>query len=242
MGADIYLMQKGSYAIHDLLAARKKMSSGGVGAALSAKLNTLMNAPTANQSTVAGVRGADESKSTDSDWVENSAQESIRQAKDEIQSGRYFAAIQRLTASLDEATADELPELRYTLAYAYSQSDDTQNAAQELAGAQPSDGTAWAGDYILLQAKLYLDTFAFDQAVQWLSQGKHDLSRDAQRATIYYFLLGMGYRGLGNTANEKQVFTKLVAMDGQSELGKSAAQLLKGTSNNRSHDNHIVNV
>lgn len=227
LGADLYLMQKGSYRIRDLLAARRKLTSPGIGAAISAKLKGMLKGPTSNQSAVAGVRGADESRSSDSDWVENGFQESLQKAKDEIRSERYAEAIDTLEAATDAATAEELPELRYNLAYAYSQSGDTPNASRQLFGLSPVDGAPWSLDYVLLRAKVDLDANAFDQAIQWLTTPRNDLSRDADRASLYYFLLGLGYRGLGDPADEQLVLDRLVATDGDSELGKAAARLLK---------------
>jgi hypothetical protein len=46
------------------------------------------------------------------------------------------------------------------------------------------------------------------------------------RAPLYYFLLGIGYRGIGDVPSEKASFSKVVAISADSDLGKSAAQLL----------------
>lgn len=227
IGVDITLTQKGTYSIRDLLAARQKIGSPGVGKALSASMAYLLTGPAHNQSTAAGARGANESKSADSEWVETSAQENIQQAKDSIQAAKYDEAIEKLTQTLDEATDEELPEVHYYLAYAYSLNGSTIDAVKQLAGVKPSSGASWAGDFILLQAKLYLDTFAFPQAIQWLTQPGNDLSGDAQRAPIYYYLLGLGYQEIGDGQNAKQSLSKVVAIAGGSDLGKSAAGLLQ---------------
>ncbi len=226
-GADIYLTQKGTYAIGDLLALREKLGSAGVGKTLSASLVYLLSGKVKNQSTAAGARGADESASLDSDWVESTAQDSIDQAKDYIGSGNYPAAIDKLTQALDDATGDEVPEAHYYLADAYSLRGDTPNAVRQMADAKPEGGASWSGDYVLLQAKLYQDTFAFAQAVQWLNQPENDLSNDAQRASLYYFLLGLGYRGVGDESKAAQSLQKVVALEGTSNLGETAAGLLQ---------------
>jgi Tfp pilus assembly protein PilF len=78
---------------------------------------------------------------------------------------------------------------------------------------------------ILLEAKLLEDTSAYKNAVTWLAD--NDLSQDAQRAPLYYFLLGMGYRGEGDAENAKQVFSKVVSISRDSELGKAAEELMR---------------
>lgn len=228
---DMYLAQKGSYRIHDLLAERQKMGIDSVGVALSAKLGKLLSAgSSANQSTVGGVRGANESKNNDSEWLESSTQESVLRATDLLQAQKYDEAINKLSQALGVATEEELPELHYYLAYAYELKGDTLKAVKEAASAQSGGGDRdqlWAGDYVLLQAKLYLDTFAYAQAVQWMTRPENDLSGDAQRAALYFFVLGLVYRASGDSANAKVNFGKLLSNGADNDLCAEAADLLK---------------
>jgi hypothetical protein len=92
---------------------------------------------------------------------------------------------------------------------------------------KPEGGAPWAHDFGLLQAKLLLDTFAFGHGIQWHSQLENDLSTDAQCATLHYCLPGLGYREAGGPQKETQALTKVVNIDGGSDLGTSAADLLK---------------
>jgi hypothetical protein len=226
-GANIFLTQAGTYSVQSLLSMGQKISSAGVGKALSNSLAYLLNGPASNSNAVLGARGADESKSTDSDWVESGTQEAIQQAKDFIQSQKYDEAVRKLTQTLDEATPEESPEVHYYLAYAYSLNGDSPNAVRQLSGVKPGTGVSWLGDYTLLKARLLLDGNAFAQAVQLLTQPTNDLSGDAQRAPLYHFLLGMAYRGLGDTSNEKVNLAKVVTISKDTDLGKAAAQLLE---------------
>ena len=227
MGSTISLRQKGTYDMKALLSARQAMGSTKVGTAIAGKMKLLLKGPSMNQSALAGVRGADESKSDDSGWVENGTQDAIKAAMDLIEAEKYGAAINRLTNAKDEATTEDLPELHYYLAYAYSQNGNTDDATKELANIQNPGGVSWTADYILLTAKLDLDGLAFPQAVAWLTQRGHDLSGDGLRAPLYYFLLGMGYRGVGDTANEKTCFSKVIAISGDSDLGKAAVLVVQ---------------
>ena len=225
VGADIYLNQEGTYAVRDLLAFRQKLDSPGVGRTLLASLASLFVGPEKNG--VAGTRGANQGENTDANLMETSAEDDIEQARDYLQSGKYEEAIKGLTQALGEATEEEVPTIHYYLAYAYSLSGDTPHAATQMASAKPGIGDAWAGDYVLLQAKLYLDSFAFAQAVQWLTQPGNDLSHDTQRESLYYFLLGLGYQGFGDKAKATESFSKVVSLAPDSELGKSATGLMQ---------------
>jgi hypothetical protein len=224
----LYLSQKGVYRIGDLLAAKAKIGPKGVGGVLSAKMSKLVADSTPSRGTVAGVRGAEAGKdSGDVEWAGSGAWEAVLRAKDSIERGKYQDAIGALVAARDQASADELSELQYYLAYAYSLSDDPRMAAASLALVEARPDATWSGDYILLQAKLYVDSFAYAQAIAWLTQGGHDLSGDPVLGGLYCFLLGEAYRGSGDSARERQSFQKVVSMGADAELGKAAAELLE---------------
>jgi tetratricopeptide (TPR) repeat protein len=227
MGTDISLTQQGAYAMRDLLAARQKIGSPGVGRVLSSTLARLLKGPANNQRTAAGARGDNVSGSDDSGWVETAAQDDIQHARDSIQAGRYDEAIDTLTRTLGEATAEEIPEIRFYLAYSYSARGDTPTAIRQLAGAKAVSGASWANDYVLLQGKLLLDTFAFSQAVQWLTQPGNDLSDDVQCAPLYYFLLGLGFRGAGDEQNATRSLQRVAILAGESDMGQEASRLLR---------------
>jgi hypothetical protein len=223
----LYLSQKGVYRIGDLLAARAKMGPKGAGGALTAKMSKLVADSRPSLGSVAGVRGAEAGRdSIDVEWAGTGAWEAVLHAKDSIEKGKYQDAVSSLVAARDQASPDELSELLYYLAYAYSLADDPRMAAASLAGVQAKPEATWSGDYILLQAKLYVDSFAYAQAIAWLGEAGHDLSGDPVLGGLYYFLLGEAYRGSSETAKARQSFQKVVAMGAESELGKAAAELL----------------
>lgn len=226
MGATISLRQKGSYDLRAVLSARQTLGSADVAAAIAGKMRLLLDGSSTDQNSVAGVRGANESKSDESGWVESGTQDAIQEAMGSIEAEKYGEAIIKLSSAEDEATAENLPELHYYLAFAYSQNGDADNANKELDDIRTPGGVSWAGDYILLKAKLELDNLAFSQELAWLSQTGNDLSGDGMRAPLYYFLLGIGYRGIGDVPSEKASFSKVIAISADSDLGKSAAQLL----------------
>ncbi len=142
-------------------------------------------------------------------------------------SGQYGEAIEQFLQALDAATEQESPQVRYYLAYAYSLNGDTRAALKYAADLQPSSADEWASDFIILKAKLLVDSNAFAQDIAWLTQSGNDLSGDAQRGAIYQFLLGVGYRGIGDASNEKASLSKVVAISGESDLGRAAAELLQ---------------
>lgn len=223
----LVLSQKGVYSLRDLVTSSRAMGLAGVGKAILSSLTYLIKGPVHNQSDVAGARGADKSSADDSEWETSNAQVYLDTGKDLLKTGQYELAINQLLQAVDEATDDELPQVHYYLAYAYSLTGDTHTALKYAADLEPRRADDWTPDYIILKAKLLVDTNAFTQEVAWLTQTGNDLSGDAQRAPIYAFLLGVGYRGMGDTVREKASLAKVVAQSAGSEMGTAAAQLLE---------------
>lgn len=226
-GATIKLSERGSYSVHDLLSASAALISAGVGRALSTSLAHLLTGPAANRSTVLGARGADESNSEDAGWVENGAAVFFDAVQAFIASGQYDKAIAQLKEALAASTEDELPEVTYDLAYAYSLSGDTREALIQMAGVEPKGTEEWVPGFVLLKAKLLVDANAFAQAIAWLVQPGNDLSGDAQLSPAYNFLLGIGYRGLSDLSKERQALSKVIAIAADSDLAASAKELLQ---------------
>jgi tetratricopeptide (TPR) repeat protein len=223
----IVLSQKGSYVLANVIASSRAMGSAGVGKALSATLSYLAGGKTLNQSSVGGARAENKGKEDDSEWMSSGAEVFLDAGKTYMKSGQYGAAIDQFLQALDAATEQELPQVRYYLAYAYSLDGDTRAALKYATDLQPSRGDEWASDFIILKAKLLVDSSAFAQDIAWLTQSGNDLSADAQRGAVYQFLLGLGYRGIGDAANAKARLSKVVATSAESDIGRAAEQLLQ---------------
>ena len=224
-GADFYLNRPGTYAIRDLVAARQKLSSKGVAGALINSLRSLAFGRGTNQNAAGGARAADKGKSEDDSWVESSAEVFLAAGREYIKGGKFDQAIAQLNEALDSATGEEIPEIQYYLAEASSLNGDVRGAWKQIADLRPGASDTWAGDFVLLKAKLLEDTSAYTEAVDWLKA--NDLSQDAQRGQLYLFLLGLGYRGANQEVGATAALGKVVAISAESDLGKAAGELLQ---------------
>ena len=224
--ARITLSQAGTYALADLLAKSQSIRSSGAERVLTALLSNLVRGSSLNQSTALGARGVDQSGTDDSEWMSSDAQVFLQAGKDFIHGGDYMMAVTKLTKALDAATPGEAPEIRYYIAEAYSFDGDARNALVQLADLRPAAAETWAADFVLLKAKILVDTFAFEQAVQWMQEKGSSLATDAQRMPMYFFLCGLAYRGTGDQEKEKQCLSRVVSAEAGDDIGKAAAQLL----------------
>jgi hypothetical protein len=226
-GNHITISQPGTYSVQDLLRDVNKMRSAGTGTALVNTFSRLFTGFGQSQSVVGGVRGGDKSKSEENEWITSDVQVFLEDGRNYLASGNYEKAIEELQRALDTASEEELPEVEYLLAYAYSLNGNTRDALKWVSELQPTGGEEWASNFVLLKAKLFIDTNAFAQDVQWLSDHGAALAQDAQLSQVYYFLLALGYRGLADTTGEQVNLAKAVSISPSSDVGKAAAQLAK---------------
>ncbi|HUX20363.1 MAG TPA: tetratricopeptide repeat protein, partial [Spirochaetia bacterium] len=222
----ISLSQGGTYVLGRLLANSQQSKSAGVAQALSSRLTVLFGAP-ASQSATMGVRADKADDSGGISWTTSDAQVYVDSGKAYIKSGDYPKAIDELKQALDYATDSELPEVRYYLGYAYSLAGNTRDALKQIGALKPGDLENDAADLVILKGKLLFDTSAFAGDVQWLSSNASLVKNDTQRAPLFYLLLGLSYNGSGDRTNAKENLEKVVAISADSELGKTAAELLK---------------
>lgn len=225
-GSTISLNQAGTYSLRDLLSLASKVHSGGTLKAITGSLSRLLNGPAQVQTAVMGARGAKQGEQTE--WVESDADVFRIEGLDALDRGDYANAIAQFHQAVAAADPDELPQITYDLAYAYSVSGDTRDSIKTLADVRPTGGESWAGDYALLKAKLMVDTYAFGQEVTWLTGGGASLAQDAERAQLYYFLLAVGYQGLTDMASEKKTLAKAISIAPDTDIGKAAAQMAAG--------------
>jgi hypothetical protein len=223
-GATLSLSQPGTYALREILASGRASRTGAAQAALSKYISALSAKGTANASTVAGVRGAEQGKDEGADWVSNDTDVYLSAAKDYIASGDYAAAEEQLAKAQDKAT-DEKNEVEFYLAEAAALRGDARAAHQRLATLKITGSESWAPDYELLKARLLVDSFAPQAAVELLLADQARLSTDSGRAPLYYFILAIAYKDLGEKAKSKDCAGRLKSIAGDSELAKAAQTL-----------------
>ena len=226
-GAELTLSRAGTYSLAALLEARRTITSSTVATALASFFRQLSFPAAKNRSSALGARGADESKSDEDGWSESSAEVFLDAGKEYLKAGKYEKAIEQLEEALDAASEEEAPEIRYYLGYALSLSGDLKQAWRQTASLKPAASVSWYGDFILLRAKLLEDTSAYAEAVALLSDEGASLSQDVKRAPLYYFLLGLAYRGAGDSENAKQAFSKATSISQDSDIGTAAQQLME---------------
>jgi len=183
-GVDITLSQAGSYPVASLLSTSRRMGGTATSAVLTTALAALVGKTPATHSTAMGVRSENMGAALGPAWVTSDSQVYLDAGKDFLKAGSYAKAVEQLQSALAEASDQEIPEVKYYLATAYSLSGNEAKALGEIADVAPSEGDSWAPDFALLKARLLIDSFAFKQAASLLQSSSADLAHNAQRARL----------------------------------------------------------
>lgn len=221
---NLTISQPGDYSIQRLVSAAHAIDGSGARSVLAAVLSNLVRNDDPRMNTVMGVR------SLNGEGAPTSDSEGVRKLLDagrgKLKAGDIAAAIAEFQQAVQKATYADIPLARYFLGSAFALAGRTQAALVELSDIRDSRDAPWWADYALLKAKLLIDTSAYSVAAQWLvSQGPR-ITEDPNRATIYYFLLGVAYRGTGEI-DKARVNLIAVIGGGDSGLATAAQHLLE---------------
>jgi hypothetical protein len=215
--ATITLSQPGTYALRRVMTARASLRAAGAPAAVAAAFTKILRGTGRESNAAMGVREVSESIPALRDLGDFSP---LAEGKRSLAAGDYDDAIAQF-ARLARETGDG--EARLSLATAWSLKGDPRSALEALSGVTPAGTEPWAADFFLLQAKLLVDTFAFDRAVKALQA--HPLAFDEVRAQAWYFLLALGWRGAGEAVRAAECFDAVVSLGPETGLAIAAAQL-----------------
>lgn len=176
------------------------------------------------ETAVAGARASDAGAGSDLEWAGGeSTDELIDSALAALDAGDPQTAYDiMLDASLFAGEA-ELARVEVYFGYVASLAGDTAEALDYLGRHPVVQQTDYYQMHLLTLAGLYVETFAFDAAIELLEPFLARDERDAQADQLALLLLGFAYSGQGDTAAAAAAFDRAIAIDPDSEIGAAAS-------------------
>jgi len=220
----ITLLKDGTYQMAVLSKSAEKAGSGGVGGAVTQKLQALVTEkPKSN--TAGGVRGAEQGTGTMT-WVDES-EETRTRVQAMLDQKKYTEAASTLKDALDESTSDsDNSELEYLLGVAYYGAGQTARAYKALSQVNASADTAWYARYIILKAQVLVDTANYKDAVALLTPFISTYPT-GEATQVAYLLTGISQKGLGDGVAAKTAFDAGVKMNPASDTAKLIQDQMK---------------
>jgi tetratricopeptide (TPR) repeat protein len=163
----VTLLKDGIYEISTVVKGSEKTAMGGVGTAITQKLQSLTTEKPKGGNAVGGVRGADQS-ATSVTWADEN-DETRSQVRALLDKKRFADAIKVLEQAINDATADsEKNEFTFLKAVAYQGGGQDAQAYRALARLSPQPEDSWYARYIILKAQVLFDTQNFNDALALL--------------------------------------------------------------------------
>lgn len=223
-GAKLTLTKPGIYVVADLLKASGESRSIGIASVIGNKIKTIVEEPKQSQTAVMGVRG---SKSEDElEWMSGDTAELLKSGKDYLADGKVEDALEVLEEAYDFADEVEEDEVLFYLGFANALMGELRLALEAIEYVEPDPSMEFYADLILLKGQLLTETFAFEEAVEWLGEYDEDLANDKAAAQMSLLLQGISHKSLGDSSNAKQALQKAVGLDRSSEAGQAAQGVL----------------
>ncbi|MBT3272197.1 MAG: hypothetical protein HN368_03505 [Spirochaetales bacterium] len=223
-GTKLTLTKPGVYVIADLLKASGESRSVGLASVIGSKIKSILEEPKQTQTAVMGVRGA---KSDDElEWMSGDTAELLKSGKEFLSEGEYADAVGVLEEAYDFADEAEEGEVLFFLSFANALMGELRVAIESLNYVEPDPESEFFTDLILLKGQLLTETFAYQEAAEWLSQYESDLAGDDAATQMSLLLQGISHKGLGNINDAKQSLQKAVNLGSSSEAGVAAQDIL----------------
>jgi len=222
----IKLSRSGVYELGVLLGARSEVRSSGMGTLISGKFRTLMQEDTSKtQSAVGGVRAA-EAETVSIDWMSSETAELIADGRTALGDGDIEEALTYFTDAYDfAADSYEEAEALYFMGLAHAIDGDYSSALENLDEAYMESDSEYYTDYYLLKAQLLVESFAYDETYEFLSD--YDASAGSKfpvKLQEIYFLQAVASNNSGRRGEAESIIRKLIAVEPNSETAKAAKQ------------------
>ena len=127
--------------------------------------------------------------------------------------------------SNDFADMSEETEVLFYLGYSNAMMGQIRLAVEALQSVEPDPEAEFFADLIILKGQLLHETFAYQEAVDWLEAYSPDIEDDSAMQ-MSLLLTGSSHKGLGNTDMARKALEEAVAIDASSEAGQVAQTLI----------------
>jgi tetratricopeptide (TPR) repeat protein len=226
-GSVITLTRAGAYKVNDLVRSATAATSWGMGSVVGSKLSALTSGTrgTNVQAPVAGVRGADQTKSSQLAWIEDESADAAGRGLGLLSKGQPADALRAFLEAAERAGDQEAKSVAlFYCAYASDVLGQKAQAVRFLARVAPNPGVDYYRDFVLLKSRLLIEGAAAPDALTLLDGylATNPAGPDAQDALL---LAAFAYRSLGDNRAAVARLNRARDLGPTTDPGKRAAVL-----------------
>ncbi len=226
--ATITLSREGTYAVDRLLTSQRQQKRAGLGSILSSKIRSLFGKREhQTQNSAGGIRGAEVEDDSDAlAWFEGDVEEMINEGKQLLEENDYAEALTVFQDAYDSAfdPVDEEKSLFFT-GYTFMMMGRTDEALNSLTDLSPDPSADYYFDYFFVTGKLLIDTYAYEEAADFLTTF-NDKHMNTEQVQMITFLTGVAYNGTGAIEPAEQYLETSHTLDPVSDVGIAARELI----------------
>lgn len=227
----IKLTRPGTYRIADLSSSARRTGGSGVGSLILTRVGRLTgNEEQQQQTAVGGVRASEAVNQNQPTWAGGeSVDELIKEGLGLLNAGEvqdaYWVFQEAYDYALDD---DEYAKSAFYYGYGAALVGETSEAFELLEDVGPDPDTDYFADHVIVLGQLLVETFAFEDALDYLGLLTNDSAQDKEARQQALLLAGLAYDGMGDTRQARTQFELSRDLVPGSETARVAVQLLEG--------------
>ena len=226
-GVKLTLTKPGIYDVGTLLNASGEQRSVGLASVVGGKVASLFTErKNDSQAAVMGVRGAKSESNVQ--WMTGDTAELVKTGREHLEASELEDALALFEEAYDFAEIDEETEVLFYLGYTNYVLGNVRVASDFLGEIYEVDTEAeFFPNLLLLNGQILAETFAFEDAVEWLSQFRDVETIDSSVRQTALLLEGVSHKALEAFEPARAAFAASVEIDAESDVGQAATQLLE---------------
>jgi len=225
----IKLTRPGVYHIADLSTSARRTGSSGVGSLILNRVGRLTGSDNQQQQTTAGgVRASEAVNQNQPTWAGGeSVDELIKEGLNLLNEGEiqdaYWVFQEAYDYALDD---DEYAVSAFYYGYGAALVGKTEEAFKLLEEVGPNPDTDYFADHVIVLGQLLVETFAFDDAIDYLSMLTNKTDADPEARQQALLLSGLAYDGMGDKRQARSALQQSRDLVPGTEGARIAEQLL----------------
>ncbi|MBN2049278.1 MAG: hypothetical protein JW760_02435 [Spirochaetales bacterium] len=230
MNMSFILTRPGIYTVEEMLSSRQTMNNSGLGNLVTGKVSALFSERATGPDTVGGIRASEAVAGPTVDWMTSEAADMISRAREMITQEDYQKAMDLLNEAMDYAVDEyEEGEISFYRGYIHTVNGKAGRALAEFGAIDPDPDQTFYDNLYLLKGKILIDSFAFDEALQWFDTYNPVLQTGEGLSVqqSIYLLHGLAAREAGMGTKASALFQKVVKLNPSSDTAAVAQSLLQ---------------
>lgn len=227
----ITLARAGTYELSNIIESAHNNRSVNVRSLMIDRVKQLSGVSSASEqrdTATGGVRGSEAAQGPQVDWAgAESASDLIADAIARLGEEDFEEAYFLFEEAYAIGSDAEANKAHFYMGYSAYLSGRQREAIRALTNAELRPDSDYYADHVLTLAQVYIETFAYQDAVSLLEEYLRAHSPEGSNRQTALLLTGLGYKGMDNTTQARDFLNRARSLDESSGVGRTAQRILQ---------------